>query len=803
MPQFPRRLLFSLASLLLFAALPVAAAIDESDLLPVDQAYVLSAEATAADTVRIRWKIADGYYMYRHRTSVQTITPGARSGALTLPKGEPHEDEFFGKTETYRDELVATLPDIVGAGATVALKIKYQGCADVGICYPPQTRTLSVKLPSASASDSRTVVGSGSFNPLASRAGASGANPLGSVFGNTGKAGPLPEEQAFAFDAIVGDGNTLLLRFTPAQGYYLYRDRSSFRLDADGIAPGKPQWPKGVSHRDEHFGEVIVYFSPVDLKLPLNRTRADAQAVTLRTTFQGCQNDGICYPPMTRTVKIALPKGKVTAQAASGSVPATADASPALIEPQPAPSGADAPADNTSDGATDGAIDSAAADIGPAATSTTAAAPTADRDVRIFGLKANLFLAFLAALLGGLILNLMPCVLPVLSIKVLGLIDNNDSRENTRSHARWYTAGVLVSFVALGAMVLALRSAGEALGWGFQMQRPGVVAVLGLVMFLFGLNLSGVWTLTGRWVGMGQSLTTRSGPSGDFFTGVLAVVVAAPCTAPMMFQALAWAFTAPTASALLVFFGLGLGLALPFLLIAYIPALARMLPRPGAWMETFKQLLAFPLYFTAVWLVWVLAKQRGADAVALWAVSAVLLAFAAWAWTHAQTRGARWGRFAAILALAAALLPLWRIGTIERPAPRPVPSSAGSIAATAAHAESDAVAYSAQRLADLRAANRVVLVNMTADWCVTCKANERTVFAREGFREALDDANAVYMVGDWTDVDPAITQYLQRYKAVGVPLYVVYPRDGGEGKVLPTVLTPTLVREALAEAAQR
>jgi thiol:disulfide interchange protein len=341
--------------------------------------------------------------------------------------------------------------------------------------------------------------------------------------------------------------------------------------------------------------------------------------------------------------------------------------------------------------------------------------------------------------------------------------------------------------------VLALRNAGLALGWGFQMQQPGVVAVLGLIVFLFGLSLSGVWTLTGRWVGMGQTLANRSGASGDFFTGVLAVVVAAPCTAPMMFQALAWAFTASTASALLVFFGLGLGLAAPFLLIAYIPALARLLPKPGAWMDTFKQLLAFPLYFTAVWLVWVLAKQRGADAVALWAVAAVLLAFAAWAWTHAQLRSARWARYAAVIAMLAALWPLWSIWQLP----------ANTLRATEQSSKTLSIPFSEQRLADLRKSGRVVLVNMTADWCVSCKANEKAVFGREGFRDALQAANAVYMVGDWTDVDPAITAYLQRYRAVGVPLYVVYPRGGGEGTLLPTLLTPRTMRAALERAASK
>ncbi len=760
-----------------FAAWPVAAAIDESELLPVDQAYVLSAEATAADTVRIRWKIADGYYMYRHRTSVQTVTPGARSGALALPKGDPHEDEFFGKTETYRDELLAIVPDITGAGTSVSLKIKYQGCADVGICYPPQTRTLTVKLPSAPSASS---AGAGGFNPLARGAGAP-AGPLGGLFGNAGKAAPLPEEQAFAFDAIVGDGNTLLLRFTPAPGYYVYRDRSVFKLDADGIALGKPIWPAGVSHRDAHFGDVIVYFTAADVKLPLNRSRADAQTVTLRTTFQGCQNDGICYPPMTRTVKIALPKGEITKSVAID-IKATATADIATTSASVASAAADPTAD-TADATR------ATTDAPPNTAAAANAALSEPADTRS---TETLFSALLLALLGGVILNLMPCVLPVLSLKALGLAGSGESPQHARAHALWYTAGVLVSFVALGGLALALRQAGLALGWGFQLQQPLVVAALGLLMFGFGLSLSGVWHVGGRWTGVGHQLASRSGATGDFFTGVLAVVVAAPCTAPFMAPALGWAFAAPTASALLVFAFLGLGLALPFLLIGFVPGLAQRLPKPGAWMDTFKQLLAFPMYLTAIWLVWVLAKQRGADAAGWWALAALALAFAAWAWTHARTRGARWGQIAAIVALLAAIWPLWSISKL----------SSADAAQVQLPADSRAVPFSEQRLADLRKADRVVLVNMTADWCVSCKANEKTVFARDGFRVALDAADAVYMVGDWTDVDPAITKYLQRYNAVGVPLYVVYPRGGGEGIVLPTLLTPTMVRDALEKAAQ-
>lgn len=785
MPALFRRLLGALALLSSLVALP-AAAIDESDLLPVDQAYVLSAEAAGADAVRIRWKIADGYYLYRHRISVEPASADVLAGALRMPKGEPHEDSFFGKTETYRRELIATLPDIAGHGRTLALKIKYQGCADVGICYPPQTRTLSVTMPVATSDGdgSDPVAGGGIPGVIG------GGNRLGDLLGDAGgiDKAPLPEGQAFRFEAIAGDGNTLLLRFTPARGYYLYRDRSRFVLQADGIAAAAPRWPKGVVHRDEHFGDVIVYFDAVDVELPLRRTTPDAQTVVLRATFQGCQKDGICYPPMTRSVKIELPRGEVRREAADA--PATADAAAGRTVAEAIAELGD---DVTQTTPSTGATTSDATTSVEAATATTDAAQggiaTAPGDSR----SADTLLAALAlALLGGLILNLMPCVLPVLSLKALGLAGSGESPARARAHALWYTAGVLSSFVALGALAMALRHAGQALGWGFQLQQPLVVAGLGLLMFVFGLSLSGVWHVGGRWVGVGHGLANRGGAIGDFFTGMLAVVVAAPCTAPFMAPALGWAFAAPTGSALLVFAFLGLGLAMPFLLIGFVPALARRLPKPGAWMETFKQILAFPMYLTAIWLVWVLAKQRGADAVGWWALAALALAFAAWAWTHARANGTRWGRVAAILAVLATAWPLYAIATLPR-------DDAARVQSTGV---ANAVPFSEQRLADLRRSGRVVLVNMTADWCVTCKANEKAVFAREDFRRALEDTDAVYMVGDWTDVDPAITAYLQRYKAVGVPLYVVYPRGGGEGTVLPTVLTPQIVRRALEGAAK-
>ena len=392
----------------------------------------------------------------------------------------------------------------------------------------------------------------------------------------------------------------------------------------------------------------------------------------------------------------------------------------------------------------------------------------------------------LAALAGGLILNLMPCVLPILSLKVLGLAHSGESRARARSHALWYSLGVLLSFSAIGALVIGLRAAGQAAGWGFQLQQPWFVAMLAYLMFAIGLSLSGLFTLGGSG-GIGQSLASRSGPVGDFFTGVLACVVASPCIAPFMGTALAYAFAAPAVAAMLVFVVLGLGLALPFLLIGFVPSLARRLPSPGPWMETLKQVLAFPMYLTAIWLLWVLGKQRGVDALALVLVGATLLALGLWWFERSRWRSHHIGLTLSSAMLVLALLPVWGVTQIAPP--------------RAAAAEAGQVAYSPQLLDRLRADNRVVFVNMTADWCVTCKANERHVLGSDEFRDTLRRVDAVYMSGDWTNEDPAISAFLRQHQAVGVPLYVVYG-PGAPPAVLPTVLTQAVVEDALLRAAR-
>ena len=755
----PAFLLLFLASLLAPAA---SAAITQDDLLPVDEAFVLTASAPTRDRIEVRWKIADGYYLYRHRTGVEADA-GFAAQPLQLPKGKAYRDEFFGDVETYRGELVAILPGRPASDTdSVSLKIKYQGCADAGICYPPQTRTLKVALPPA-AGDAFVPLGGGAL--------------AGNLLGRTPQAGmdalPLPEDQAFAFEAIAFDGNELLLRFTPARGYYVYRDRTSMALEgAQGISLQAPRWPKGKAHRDEHFGDVVVYFDQAEVPVPLKRDRADAVTATLRVTFQGCQTDGICYPPMTRRVKLSIPSGTVT-PASTPDMPA-----PASVAPLPT---ATTPVDDAAPDTT-----TSAASLAPDVERTRPPEEVLARNPRG---TSSLLVALALALIGGLILNLMPCVLPILSLKALSLAESGREGGDARRRALWYTAGVLVSFVAVGALAIALRAAGQALGWGFQLQQPWVVGLLAYVMFAVGLSLSGVFAIGHRLAGTGHGLASRRGPVGDFFTGVLAVVVASPCTAPFMGVALAYAFTAPTPLALLVFAVLGLGLALPFLLIGFVPALASRLPRPGAWMDTLKQVLAFPMYLTAVWLLWVLGKQRGIDAVGLALVGLVLLALGLWWYQRARFAPAPWQRALALALAVSALVPLAMLHRL--------PAETAAAPTTEGHA-----AYSAERLAALRAEGRIVFVDMTADWCVTCKANEKAVLNTPAFRELLATHDAVMLTGDWTNVDPAITAFLEAHGAVGVPLYVLYPRGGGAGEVLPTVLTQDGMRRAFERAAR-
>ncbi len=396
-----------------------------------------------------------------------------------------------------------------------------------------------------------------------------------------------------------------------------------------------------------------------------------------------------------------------------------------------------------------------------------------------------LWQALLLAMAGGVLLNLMPCVFPVLAMKGMAIARmGGAARGAVRAEALSYTAGVLVTFAALGAVMLALRAAGGAAGWGFQFQSPIFVAVMAWLMLCVGLNLSGVFAVGGP-VGAGSGLAARGGHLGSFMTGALAVLVATPCTAPFMAAAVGAAFTLPAVGTLAVFLALGLGLAAPYAALALFPGLVRGLPRPGAWMERLKQILAFPMYGAAAWLVWVLAQQTGPDGVLMVLGGGLLLAFGAWALGVAQASLGRGRRLAQTAALAAALAAIALLPPLRLASP--------AIATTTAGAEP----WSAPRVAALQAEGRGVLVNMTAAWCITCKVNDRLALETDATRSLLAVRDIAYLKGDWTRGDPAITALLRDNGREGVPLYLLYPPGGGAPVLLPQVLTEAIVRRAI------
>ena len=509
----------------------------------------------------------------------------------------------------------------------------------------------------------------------------------------------LPVDEAYRFSAVLDQGR-ILARWEIEPGYYLYRSRFDFQPDARATL-GEPEIPPGLPKVDEFFGAVEVYYDEVTVVVPV--TGQAESSFSVQFGYQGCADAGLCYPPETREV--------------------TFDTGGAGVGPMVAAEGSGA-----------GVVEVLA--------------------------------ALASAALGGLILNLMPCVFPVLAIKAVSLVEA-EPRGRWR-HAAGYAAGVVVTFLVLGGLLAALRSAGEAIGWGFQLQSTGFVVAMALVFFLLGLNLLGVLEVPGFGVAMEGS--------NAFAAGAIAVVVATPCTAPFMGAALGYGIAHSTPMLLLVMAALGVGLALPYVVLAVVPALADRLPRPGPWMATLKQVLAFPLFLTVAWLVWVLGRQAGADAVLAALCACTVLGFVAWL---ALGKPARlplvWG--AAVLVLA---LTTWLV-------PRPQ--------AEAAEPSFDMAAVE-QRVA----AGESVLLNFTAAWCITCLANERTTLSTARVQEFLAANGIAEVKADWTNADPAITEALGRFGRSGVPLYVFYP-PGREPVLLPQVLTPSIVIETITAAA--
>ena len=405
-----------------------------------------------------------------------------------------------------------------------------------------------------------------------------------------------------------------------------------------------------------------------------------------------------------------------------------------------------------------------------------AAAP-ASASARIEGGEPLSFpVALGLALAGGLLLNVMPCVFPILSLKALSLARGGKAASAARAEGRAYTGGVMLTCLALGGIILGLRAAGASAGWAFQLQDPRVIVVLLLLMTAIALNLAGLFEINLGVEGAGDSLTRREGAGGAFWTGVLAAFVATPCSGPFMGVALGAALVLPPVQGLAVFAGLGLGLALPFLALGYIPALRRMLPKPGAWMGRLRQILSIPMFLTALGLAWVLGRQAGVAGMTLGLAGALVLGLALW-WLGARQRGG--GRAWEPLAFGLAASAVAALAVVP----------AAPVAAGQMEGPLQARPFSEGALAAARAAHRPAFVYFTADWCITCKVNERGALADAGVAKAFARAGVVTLVGDWTRNDPAITKFLAANGRSGVPFYLFYHADG-RVEMLPQLLTP-------------
>lgn len=546
----------------------------------------------------------------------------------------------------------------------------------------------------------------------------------------------LPVNEAYQLNPELISANRLNLHWTIADGYYLYRKSLRASMAASGQNL-QLDLPTGTHKYDEYFEEEVeVYYHQLTTETQLPTLDA-ATPIRIAITSQGCADAGLCYPPQTQI--IAIEQGKVT-----------------LIEAASSPA-------------------NAAGAKTPASTANNLQNSTS---------FSRLLIAMFSAMLGGLLLNLMPCVFPVLSLKALSLANSHQQPHRQHLHGWSYTLGAVTLFVVIAAIMLTLRQAGHAIGWGFQLQSPLVTGGLAYLFFAMALLLSGRYSLGSSFSGIGQKLTEGHSLKSSFFTGALACIVASPCTAPFMGGALGYAITQPAHISLGIFAALGFGMALPFLLLSYYPSLSRHLPKPGQWMETFRQFLAFPLYLTALWLLWVLGRQAGSDAIILLGTGAVALAFAIWLLQLSPP--STWRRLLALAMLLLALLPFSKISSLNSPPVSPLDSSSWQ-------------PYTEQRLQQLLDNNTPVFVNLTADWCITCLANEKAVLSRASIEAAFEQAGVVKIKGDWTNYNAEITQLLNRFGRNGVPLYLLYSgREGEPPVILPQILSEKTLQNALA-----
>ncbi|AKS40740.1 protein-disulfide reductase DsbD [Wenzhouxiangella marina] len=703
------------------------AQISPDDLLPVEEAFALEARGEAGRVV-LDFDIADGYYLYRHAFRFESLGEGLRLGEAQIPPGEAGEDEFFGAIETYRDRLQIVLPVEAGAGAA-EIAVRFQGCADLGVCYPPHRQTFDLEVASA---------------PAAAPSGLEAL--LGRPGGTLGlprqDAGALPEEQAFVYEAIAIDPATILVRMTSAPDYYLYRDKLEFQLDDPEISIAAIEWPPSVSIHDEYFGESEVYYDQVEIPVRLNRPPGGVRSVELGANFMGCLTDGICYPPMSRRLSVELPSASAEELAASA---AAIDA---------------------------GTVDQASAP----------AAAASEQDRLAQALAGTPVLALMLFLIAGVLLAFTPCVFPMVPI-LSGLIAGEGEQITTARAFRLSLVYVLAMALVYTAFGVVAGLFGQNLQAVFQ--HPAVLGGFAALFVVLSLAMFGFYELQ-----LPAALQTRLNAMsnraeggtllGAAIMGALSALVVGPCVAPALMGALI--YIGQTGDAVLggaALFSMAIGMGIP--LMIWGTSAGSLLPRAGAWMVAVKAVFGVALLALAIWML-----ERvlpGALIMLLWGVLALISGVYLGALDGRAASDSGWrtlwrGLGVVLLVLGAAQLVGALSGGSDWTRPlahlRPV---AGGVATSAAAAEFEKVEtleQLEQRIAD---SQRPVFVDFYADWCVDCVRMERRTFPDPGVARRMAEFTLIKV--DVTDYNDAHKEILARFGLIGPPAYLFF-RDGEE-----------------------
>jgi len=736
-----------------------AQAQSDADLLRVEEAFALTTSATDRGTVKLEWKIADGYYLYRSRIKTGKPADGLVLGELQLPPGEPKHDEFLGDVEVYHGKVAATQPLTLASGDTAEFSVSIQGCheREPKICYPPHATKVSVTLPAATTAPNPLA---GAANPLAAPA-SSAANPLQSALGQLGKPAmdapmdtgtantveggeeklPLPPEQAFVFETIATSPTELLARWTMPKGYYLYRDKTVLSVSAgSGITLGAKQWPAGVLHKDEHFGEVTVYFNQVELPILISRERGDAQKLSLAAEFQGCENDGICYPVMTRTVSVDLPAAS-EAQLKGGN-----ERHSAAKQAEPAAAGS---------------------------------ADQSEEQVLAARLSGDRLFALLSFFGFGLLLAFTPCVFPMLPI-LSGIIAGAGDNVSTRRAFVLSLVYVLASTVVFTVAGVIAGLVGANLQAVFQ--QPWILISFAVLFVLLSLSMFGFYELqlpTSLQNRIANVSNRQQGGSltGVAIMGVLSALIVGPCVAPPLAAGVLYiSQTRDPVFGGLALFVLSLGMGAP--LVVAGTAAGKLLPRAGAWMDAVKAVFGVSFLALAIWMlsrildpVWTML-MIGALAVA----SGIYLGALERLPDGASGWRTLWKALGVMLLIAGAAQLIGAFAGSADPL-QPLKGLGGGVAAKSEHLPFRTI-KSVEDLQRSLGEGKPVMLDFYADWCVACKEMEKFTFTKPEVHAALEGYTLVK--ADVTANDATDQALLKYFTLFGPPATIFFGADGKE-----------------------